>query len=422
MIDTTSFTLSDWLSYLESRHFVAIQMGLDRVRRVAEALDLSAPHAKVITVAGTNGKGSTVAALTTLYHAAGYSVGTYTSPHLLAFNERICVDQIPISDQDLCLAFKTIHAVPESQCLTYFEMTTLAALWHFKQISLDIIILEVGMGGRLDATNIIDADAVIITTIDLDHQAFLGNTKEAIAYEKAGVMRSKQHMIYADFDSPESIRKFAKIIGANDHYLGFDYTYDVQNDIFVLSLSTGERFELPKPRLNLKAMAAALTMTFCLNEQLPMTMDQRVSAIRSVYLPGRLDQKMDKKGVHYLFDVAHNPQAVGLLADYLEKNKKDGQVYAIFSGLKDKDLSGLIKPFETLVDEWYPALLTGERAANKKILQMVFDETIKQVPECYDEPISAFDAARSKAKAGDWIVVYGSFLTVGPIMAHRMGG
>ena len=215
------FSLAAWLDYLEHRHSEEIQLGLTRVKTVARQLDLLTFDATIIIVAGTNGKGSTVAALETIYRAAGYAVGSYTSPHLIHFNERIRVNLEPITDKTLCAAFTAIEEACESIHLTYFEMATLAALWYFKSFVLDVIILEVGLGGRLDATNIIDADLAIITTIDFDHQAYLGHTKEAIGYEKAGVLRPNQPFIYADKNPPESLITYAKSLNAQQIMYSF---------------------------------------------------------------------------------------------------------------------------------------------------------------------------------------------------------
>ena len=415
MIDQACNTLSDWLSYFEFRHLEPIQLGLERVRTVAERLELALLNATVITVAGTNGKGSTVAALTAIYQAAGYCVATYTSPHLLNFNERICVNQTPISDDDLCTAFRVIHATPESRDLTYFEMATLAALWHFKKVLPEVIILEVGMGGRLDATNIIDADVSVITTIDFDHMAFLGDSREKIGYEKAGIMRKNKPLVYADINPPESIRAYAKTLESDEYIMGEYYSFNVFNDFFVLSLSDYTEIRLPKPSINCQAMAAALVVSIILNPCLPVTNKDWVSATSSVSIKGRL-QEVVIDGVTHLFDVAHNPQAVRLLVDYLANKTGKGNIYAIFSGLKDKDLYGLIKPMEPLVYGWYPALLDGPRAADRMTLQKAFGDAINQYPECYADPVLAYQAVKKVVKPGDYIVVYGSFLTVSAVM------
>src|SRR3990167_7055477 len=233
MINT--YSIPEWLAYLEHRHEKTIQLGLFRVKKIAASLGVLKPDACVITVGGTNGKGSTIAALEAIYTAAGYQVGSYTSPHLLSFNERIRLNQINISDAELQAAFLAVHAVPNSETLTYFEMVTLAALWYFKQKKPNIILLEVGMGGRLDATNCIDADLSIVTTIDIDHEAFLGETRDAIAIEKAGIFRPNQHAIYADINPPNTL-----LSQAEGHYLKLsmlqrDYEMTLQGNTFIFS-------------------------------------------------------------------------------------------------------------------------------------------------------------------------------------------
>ena len=421
MTDTNLSSLFDWLDYLERRHLEPIQLGLERVKVVADKLDLLSIGGVVITVAGTNGKGSTVAALSAIYSAAGYQVGTYTSPHLLHFNERICVNEVPISDETLCDAFNVIHAIPESLSLTYFEMTTLAALWYFKQVQPAVVILEVGMGGRLDATNVIDADACIITTIDLDHQYFLGSTREAIAYEKAGIMRGNKPMIYADIDPPASLINYARSTNAEAYFLGEFYSFYTIEDSLVLILPEIGQVKLPRPAINAQAMAVAVVMSMLLKKSLPVAVSDWVLAAGKANILGRLQAKVDDRGVNYLFDVAHNPQAVRHLAQELIDNKRQGKVHAVFSALKDKDLCGLIKPIGCLVQCWYPAILQGDRATDKLTLQKAFDDVINDAPECYYEnPVLAFNEAKAQAQPGDLIVVYGSFLTVAAVMASQI--
>ena len=250
-------TLQDWLLLLENRHQEEIQLGLERVKTVALRLGLCDLDATVITVAGTNGKGSTVAALDAIYNAAGFRVGRYTSPHLLSFNERICINQNPITDFELCDAFQVIEQARSDIHLTYFEMTTLAAFYYFKKNKLDVVILEVGMGGRLDATNIVDATLAIITTIDLDHQDYLGSTIEAIGYEKAGILRAGQHFIYADNNPPASVLNEAQRVRTQMLCLG-DYTYQTSSEHFNVVLKSGEIISLSYPAVHLNAAAAAI--------------------------------------------------------------------------------------------------------------------------------------------------------------------
>ena len=408
------FTLPEWLNYLENAHSQEIQLGLMRVREVASRLDLLDWEPQVITVAGTNGKGSTVASLEAIYMAGGYKVSSYTSPHLLRFNERIKINQKVISDEDLCAAFRMIEDARAEIHLTYFEMATLAALYYFKQADLDVIILEVGMGGRLDATNIIDADLAIITTVDLDHQDYLGDTIEAIAKEKAGILRANTPCIYADFNIPSNVLEHATCINAPVFSLGHDYHYETQGSSFKVYIGTSKILELPLPRINLKAAASACMASFCLNHKLPISFEQWVLAMQSVSILGR--QQLLQYPVPTLYDGAHNPQAVSLLADFIANYYPRSKVHAVFSGLKDKDLPGLIKPMRACVDHWYPCLLSGKRAATEELLLKSF-QTEDCIPAiCYSDPKTAYQAAVKFAAEDDIIVVYGSFLMVSAIM------
>jgi dihydrofolate synthase/folylpolyglutamate synthase len=409
-----SFTLDDWLYYLENAHQKEIQLGLMRISTVARHLGLLDCDAQIITVAGTNGKGSTVATLEAIYIAAGYNVASYTSPHLMVFNERIRVNQQPITDENLCAAFIAIENARDGVHLTYFEMATLAALWHFKQCMLDVIILEVGIGGRLDATNIIDADIAIITTVDLDHQDYLGHTKDAIGYEKAGILRANKPFIYADNHPPTSVLEKAQLLNTDIYCLGSNYFFNATNDSFQLDMPTGVVIELPLPRINLKAAAAAIMACACLQATLPVTLIQLAEAMRTVQLFGR--QQVVESSITTIFDVAHNPQAVTLLADFIHRYQPKGKVHAVFSGLKDKDLCGLIKPMQPYVDVWYPAVLSGKRAASAELLESVFATQHCPMASCFNDPVSAYHAAVRDAQQGDLIVVYGSFLTVSAIM------
>lgn len=427
-MDFLNFNLDHWLHYLENSHTQEIQLGLTRITAVAKRLDLLRWEAQVITVTGTNGKGSTVTALETIYTTAGYNVATYTSPHLIHFNERIRVNTQAISDKELCDAFLVIEKAREDIPLTYFEMATLAALWYFRQCILDVIILEVGIGGRLDATNIIDSDLAIITTVDFDHQDYLGHTKEAIGYEKAGIIRANKPFIYADNIPPESIIKQAKLLNAQMYCLGVDYTVDINANELQLNLgmplqvakgSYAKTLKLPLPKIHPKAAASASIASICLQHVLPLTSLQLAEAMRKIYILGR--QQVINGAVTTIFDVAHNPQAVTLLAEFIQNYQPKRQVRAVFSGLKDKDLCGLIKPMLSFVDVWYPAMLSGKRAASEAQLLAAVEIEDNVVSTCYSDPLVAYNAAIAEATSGDLIVVYGSFLTVSAIMAaHRI--
>ena len=420
-----SFSLPEWLHYLENRHVEEIQLGLARIKKVGLLLNVLDLDATIISVAGTNGKGSTVAALEAIYLAAGYQVGSYTSPHLINFNERIRVNQQVITDEQLCTIFTIIENARGDIHLTYFEMVTLAALWHFKQYKLDVIILEVGLGGRLDATNIVDSDLAIITTIDFDHQHYLGNTKEAIGYEKAGILRMNKPFIYADDDPPKSVIEQSHLLNAPrvnySLHCSDDHLKIVSNASPQLSLNfnlESQPIELPCPKINPKAAAAAVVASAQLHSILPIKPRQWIDAMQTVSIIAR--QQIVKDAVSTLFDVAHNPQAVALLAEYIKKNQPKGSVHAVFSGLKDKDLRGLIKPMQSYVDFWYPAVLSSNRAASKTLLAKAFLDENCSIAVWYNDPWEAYQMAKQQAVPGDLIVVYGSFLTVSAVMAHQM--
>lgn len=407
--------LNQWLYALEHRHAQEIQLGLGRIQEVAKRLNLLNPRFKVITVGGTNGKGSTVTALSTIYHSAGYSVGTYTSPHLIQFNERIKLNLQSATDDVLCHAFSIIEKARETTHLTYFETATLAALLIFQQQSVDIAILEVGLGGRLDATNIIDSDVAIITTIDFDHQDLLGNTLEAIGFEKAGIMRHGRACIYADDDPPESILNVANEKHVQLIRYGYDYSIDETKNSW--QLTTHDRIfkQLPKPTIQLKSAAAAIVAVELLQASLPVNDSAIANAMNAIFIPGRL--QWIQGGVSKLYDVSHNPQGARLLARTIQQLSIQGSVHAVFSALKDKDILGLILPLRDCIDRWYPAQLDNKRAPDAKLLIATFAQAEISVDFCYNDPLEAAKAAAAHAKDGDLIVIYGSFYTVGQIMA-----
>ena len=412
-MNLSDFALADWLHYLEHRHHEEIQLGLVRVQTVAQRLNVLDFDPTVITVAGTNGKGSTVAALEAIYSVAGYNVGSYTSPHLIAFNERIRSNLIPITDEALCSAFMAIENARGDIHLTYFEVTTLAALLYFKSLKLDIIVLEVGMGGRLDATNIIDSDLAIITTVDLDHQAHLGETIEAIAHEKAGILRANKPYIYADGDPPKSLPDKAALLKAPR--IEYSFTSSIADGLEITPVSAAP-IHVPLPRLHPNAAAAAIMSSDHLKALLPVTQSHWEQAMREVFIPGR--QEVREGPVRTVFDVAHNPQAAALLSVFIQRNKPKGKVHAVFSGLKDKDLCGLIKPMRPYVDIWYPARLSGKRAADESQLLSALRAANCLVFKCFDNPFAAYQEAMKRANPDDLIVVYGSFLTVSAVMSN----
>ncbi len=445
------WALEQWLYYLEHRHSQAIQLGLVNAAHVATVMNVLKWSIPVITVGGTNGKGSTVTALAAIYQAAGYRVGQFTSPHLFRFNERICINQQPITDEELCQLFARIETARAETSLTYFEMSLLAALLYFKEAYLDVLILEVGMGGRLDATNIIDADLAIVTTVDLDHQDLLGADKEAIGAEKAGIFRKGHLCIYADFSPPSSLLRHAQSLETKMLCLGKDYQFHIADgQLHIQHPFQTDTLVLPLPTLHPHAAVSAVIASLCLQTRLPVSEKDWTTAMQTMRILGR--QYWVPGEIYFLYDVAHNPQAATALAQCIEHKLAtteqlsqktpatpsviasrrrsnpvalgdaaqghwpQGKIHAVFSALKDKDVCGLIKPLSSIVEQWYPASLRGQRAASQEQLQKAFRDVLGEQPHCYEDPIQATQAAVAAAKPGDWIVVYGSFLLVGAVM------
>lgn len=407
-------TLTHWLSLLETRHTLEIQLGLDRIKAVAQRLGVLPFECPVITIGGTNGKGTTVATLESIYTQAGYLVGSYTSPHLIHFNERIRINQQAISDQDLINWFTLIEEARQSIDLTYFETVTLAALCHFKRQPLDLILLEVGLGGRLDAVNCVDTDLAIITTVDFDHEDYLGHTLEAIGFEKAGIIRPYKPVIYADTTPTQSILKKTSDCQATLFINGKDYSYQYHENGLNFFYKTTQ-LSVPNAVYHPNSIAAALMATCCLQQQLPLPIKAYDEGIKKINLPGRFQL------IHYphptLLDVTHNPQAAQYLADFLKRNYPSTRLHIVFSALDDKDLINMVRPFKKIVKQWYPTLLSGKRAATEKQVLEAFQANDIDISLCYTKPISAYRAACMQANKHDLIVVFGSFILVGAILS-----
>ena len=408
------WTLSDWLTHLENRYLDEIKLGLTSLKHVAAKLNLLSPQATVIIVAGTNGKGTTVAALESIYQAAGYRVGTYTSPHLLCFNERIKMNGICITDEALCDAFCCIEDARLNKVLTYFEVATLAALLHFQISEVDLIILEVGMGGRLDATNILNPDLSIITTIDFDHQDYLGNTLDQIGFEKAGILRAEKPFIYADNTPPQTIRLCASMLACPSYINGTHYSYQSNESEFIFNY-LGMKLQFKKTHWHPNALAAAIMASICLQEKLPIEENVCIQGLKSIVLFGR-QQRIDTDFVT-LLDVAHNAQSANYLAQTVHQYQVKQHIHAVFSAFFDKDLDALLKPMVGLVDYWYPALLTGKRGLSVEQFNAVFQKYGIMNDTVHYSPWHAYQVACQKAVHGDLIVVYGSFLTVGGVLS-----
>lgn len=408
-------TLDQWLNWQEQLHPSEIELGLERVRQVWLRLSQAAFTCPVISVAGTNGKGSSVAFLQASYLAGGYRVGTYTSPHLWRYNERICLDGEPVSDAQLCAAFEAVDQARAEISLTYFEFGTLAALWIFARQPLDVVILEVGLGGRLDAVNIVDADVALITAISLDHQAWLGDTVEHIAREKAGIMRRDGFAVISDPAPPTSLLQAGQDIGARLYVAGREYQTQSANGQWQWQSAGTTRAGLPMPALSgrhqIQNAAGVLMAMELLKERLPISQADLRAGLLSAALPGRF--QISQGEVPVIFDVAHNPAAASSLAQTLGEFRPGASLHIVFSALRDKDLAGIVKPFCNMAGTWYVAPLAAQRAAPIKQIEV----SIKtQCPsshiQCSPHISQSLLQAKARAMPGEIILVYGSFYTV----------
>jgi dihydrofolate synthase/folylpolyglutamate synthase len=413
-------TLSDWLAWIETLHPRTIDLGLERVHALLGTMGLRRPAFAAITITGTNGKGSTVVMCETILRHAGYRVGAYTSPHLIAYNERIRIDGRNVSDDDLCAAFERIEAARGTVPLTYFEFGTIAAFDLFQAAKIDIAVLEVGMGGRLDAVNAIDSDVAIVTAVDIDHTAWLGHTREAIGYEKAGIFREGRPAICGDPNPPAIIAAETARIGAQ--LLQFNRDFSVERSATEWTWRHGERLRagLPYPSLRgdyqLFNAACALTALERLSDRFPVTQADVREGLISGVIPGRF-QVLPGRPVRVL-DVAHNAQAARSLAATLKQQRVEGRTLAVIGMLKDKDIVSVIGPLTSIVDRWYPATLHAPRGATAAQLIESFAAAGVPAPaRGYDDVHQAYAAAQRDATAADRIVVFGSFHTVGDILA-----
>ena len=432
-------TLADWLAHCERLHPVAIDMTLERVKCVADRMGLRFA-CPVITVAGTNGKGSTCAMLEAILLEAGYRVGVYTSPHLVDFEERCRVRGNITQAADLVTAFAQVEAArapkgaanvptdePTDQAisLTYFEFTTLAIMRVLMDAKLDVLVLEVGLGGRLDAVNIFDTDCAIITSIDLDHMAFLGNTREAIGFEKAGIMRPGKPAVVSDPQPPQSVLDHAVKVGADLWKFGTDFNFSGDKQQWGWA-GRGRRYSgLAYPALrganqlmNASGVLAALT---ALRGKLPVTAQAVRVGLSMVELPGRFQIIAGQPTL--VLDVAHNPHSVAALAENLDAMGFYSCTHAVFGAMADKDVAPMLARIGPLVDKWYFTDLPTERAASADVLLAKWragNTRSDALASPYTSPEFALNAAVAAADPADRIVVFGSFYTVGGILKNGL--
>ena len=415
-------TLDDWLAHCEQLHPKTIDMGLDRVRAVAERMGLRF-DCPVFTVAGTNGKGSTCAMLEAILTQAGFRTGLFTSPHLVRFEERCRIRGQNVDASDLVAAFARVESARAEISLTYFEFTTLAILDTLARAGLDAVILEVGLGGRLDAVNIIDTDCAIITSIDIDHAELLGDTREKIGFEKAGILRTGRPAIVSDPVPPQSVIDRATEIGADLWLLGRDFNYSGDKQQWAWA-GRGRRYAgLAYPALrganqliNASGVLAALT---AMRQQLPVTAQAVRNGLALVDLPGRFQVVPGQPAL--VLDVAHNPHSVAALALNLDAMGFYPTTHAVFGAMADKDLAPMLQRMDPLVDRWYFTDLPTPRAASGAALQAAWQAITKRtdaVSAVFSTPLDALHAAAAKAQAADRIVVFGSFYTVGGVLEH----
>ncbi|MDG6290662.1 bifunctional tetrahydrofolate synthase/dihydrofolate synthase [Glaesserella parasuis] len=412
-------SLETWLSYLEKSHFKPIDMGLERIRKVAEELDLLKPAPYVITVAGTNGKGSTCKLLEIALLKAGLKVGVYSSPHLIHYNERVRIQGQAVGNADLIATFDYIEQ-HKSASLTYFEFGTLAALDLFRKAKVDVAILEVGLGGRLDATNIVDPDFAVITSIDIDHVEFLGDNREAIGREKAGIFRPNIPVVIGESDCPQSILDHAKELQCHVFRRDIDWKFSVESDRLQWQSKTKSlTVPLPKiPQPNCATALAVLTqLPFELSDEILVQAVEEAKMTARFQLLGEQDFatfSQNRPLAQVIIDVGHNPHAARYLADrlaeWIQPNRK---IYAVFSALVDKDLSGIVEPLEELIDEWHCAGLQGYRGqSGAEVKNKLLTALPNAKAVAYENVIEASQVLFETASEQDIILVFGSFHTV----------
>jgi len=421
-------TLADWLTYLETLHPKTIALGLERVAQIKQRLNLQ-PDFPIIVVGGTNGKGSVCAMLESILHAAGYRVGCYTSPHLLHYNERVRIAKQQATDAELCASFEKIEQVRgvafsgmAEVPLTYFEFGTLAAMQCFIEHKVDVAILEVGLGGRLDAVNVFDNDCAVIASVDIDHTDYLGETREQIAFEKAGIFRKGRVAICADQDVPQAIRNHAQQVGAELWCIGGEFSFTAHQGQWDFRSKSGTRSALPYPALRgayqLRNASAALAALDVLKDRLPTSMEAVRRGLGEVQLAGRFQFVPGKPSL--ILDVAHNPHAARSLAQNLAGLPPCPHTYAVFAMLADKDIAGVVSALDPHIDSWLVAGINTPRSATAEKLDQVLEQcrVRGEIRNCKNIP-DALRYAYNAAGENDRIIAFGSFYTVAEVMVAK---
>ena len=412
-------TLAEWLNWQETLHLSEIDLSLDRIREVAKKLDLLSPAFPIITVAGTNGKGSTVSLFESILKVQGYKTGSYTSPHLVEYNERIKLNTVNAKDDLIVEAFEEIDRARGTISLTYFEFGTLAAMLIFTQQKVDVVILEVGLGGRLDASNLWDTSLAIITSIGIDHVDWLGDDREVIAVEKSGIMRKSIPVICGDLDPPNNIAKEAQRIGANLYQINHAFSYQENNDETWTWKGFRKEYTLSLPALagafQLNNAATVLAGLQAVNDILPTTQESLKQGLKEVSLIGRLQT------IHqypdWLIDVAHNPHAAKQLAKHLQTHPVKGKTIALFSMLKDKDIQQVVAIMGHYIDVWHIVELEGSRSTQLSELKGIINEqTPNKTVVAHQSFSNAIKSIKTSSNLQDRVVAFGSFLVVSELI------
>jgi dihydrofolate synthase/folylpolyglutamate synthase len=413
-------TLAEWLAFQETLHPQTIDLGLGRIREVLTRLDLPPVRAFTISVAGTNGKGSCVAMLDSILRTAGYRVGTYTSPHILRYNERIGIDGVPASDERLLDAFERIEVARGDISLSFFEFGTLAALILFSEENLDFHLLEVGLGGRLDAVNVVDADIALIASIDIDHQEWLGDNRESIGFEKAGIIRHGKPVVLGDPEAPKSIVSVALEKGAPCYRSGKEFAFRIEGQNWFWTAEDLTIGPLPYPAIpgdhQFLNGSAVLQCVALLPSAYRISHEAISEGLKKVRLPGRFQFFQGMPPV--LLDVAHNPQSVGILARHLAKNYPGKKINAVFSVMRDKDISAIVRLIQDQVHAWYLAPLSMTRAASPvELAEILHNAGVGRVEFGFADVGEAFSAAQGASGPEDMVLVFGSFFLVSDYLA-----
>ena len=428
-IPNNNSSLDEWVDWLLHLHAQEIDLGLERIRIVAEKMQVTRPAPFIISVAGTNGKGSSVAMLASILKEAGYNVGTYTSPHILSFNERIQINGTPVTDKQIVEAFDTIENQRQETKLTYFEFSTLAALTIFNQSKLDVVVLEVGLGGRLDAVNVVDADAALITAIDIDHIDWLGDDRNVIAVEKAGIMRKGRVCVCSDPKPPQSLLDYATNLNVDLSCLTreFSYSNNQENNQtwqYINLLSSDSPMTFTKPSLQgafqIQNASGVIALLLKIKEKLKVTVEAMNVGLQKVEHAGRM-QSLQVKEQAWLIDVAHNPQSAQVLADYLAQQPFDNDRVAMFSALSDKDMLPMVKVITPFVKKWVIADLQIPRSTKLEELRSILLSAEVEEDDVLEFESMSTAVNHVQQRKNKNVLVWGSFFTVSQVLNALKG-